>query len=128
MNSECTVCIGLLSSEPGGGVTTWRADHTRFECTWFIAKSYYRAIRVPVPGLLCHPTPRKAAPSRNVSASLWKNPLTADEILSHFGQHRAIAQENYCGINRIRQSSAFWRQPRNSKIQDPKSSTRSENT
>src|SRR5262245_14201497 len=41
MNSECTVCIGLLSSEPGVGVTTWRADHTRFECTWFIAKSYH---------------------------------------------------------------------------------------
>jgi hypothetical protein len=27
MNSECTVCIGLLSSEPAVGVTTWRADH-----------------------------------------------------------------------------------------------------
>jgi hypothetical protein len=40
MNSECTVCIGLLSFEPGVGVTTWKADHTRFECTWFIAKSY----------------------------------------------------------------------------------------
>jgi hypothetical protein len=43
MNSECTVCRSLLSSEPGVGVTTWRADYTRFECTWFIAKSYQRS-------------------------------------------------------------------------------------
>jgi 2-hydroxy-6-oxonona-2,4-dienedioate hydrolase len=30
MNSECTMCIGLLSSEPAVGVTTWRADYARF--------------------------------------------------------------------------------------------------
>jgi hypothetical protein len=30
MNSECAVCISLLSSEPAAGVTTWTVHHTRF--------------------------------------------------------------------------------------------------
>ena len=57
MNSEYTVCIGLLSSEPGVGVTTWRADHTRFECTWFIAKSYQR---LPITQILGSPKSSRA--------------------------------------------------------------------